>query len=242
MKKLITGVVIAAAAVVLFTIVSRSDTDNNEVITDNNSIDMTGDIITLPQPSLSGTLSLEEAIARRRSVRSYRPDALNIGQVGQMLWSAQGITLESRGFRAAPSAGATFPLEIYLAAGRVNRLAPGLYRYNPSDHTLSLVTDEDLRSQLSAAALGQHMVRDAPVSFIIAADYGRTSSRYGERAVRYVHMEVGHAAQNLNLQAISLGFGAVMVGAFNDSDVKGIMELPDNIDPLYIIPVGRPQQ
>jgi SagB-type dehydrogenase family enzyme len=156
--------------------------------------------------------------------------------------AAQGITSEARSYRAAPSAGATYPLEIYVATGRVNRLRPGLYRYVPADHSLLLVSEGDLREELAAAALNQQMLRNAPVSFIIAADYERTAGRYGERAERYVHIEVGHAAQNLNLQAISLGLGSVMVGAFNDSNIKSIMKFPDNEDPLYILPVGRPAQ
>lgn len=197
--------------------------------------------IKLPPPVEKGTLSLEEIIVTRRSERTFRGNPLDLNEVGQLLWSAQGITLQSRGYRAVPSAGATFPLEIYVVAGRVNRLQPGLYKYNPQKHSLVKMKEGDLRQSLSDAALSQHMIKNAPASFIISADYERTSRRYGERATRYVHMEVGHAGQNLNLQAISLGYGAVMVGAFQDEDVKKILDLPENEEPLYIIPVGKPQ-
>jgi SagB-type dehydrogenase family enzyme len=197
--------------------------------------------IKLPPPVEKGALSLEEIIVTRRSERTFRGNPLNLNEVGQMLWSAQGITLQSRGYKAVPSAGATFPLEIYVVAGRVNRLQPGLYKYNPQTHSLVKTMDGDLRQSLSDVALSQHMIIHAPASFVITADYERTARRYGERASRYVHMEVGHAGQNLNLQAISLGFGAVMVGAFQDVDVKKVLDLPENEQPLYIIPVGKPQ-
>lgn len=197
--------------------------------------------IKLPPPVEKGALSLEEIIVTRRSERTFRGNPLNLNEVGQMLWSAQGITLQSRGYKAVPSAGATFPLEIYVVAGRVNRLQPGLYKYNPQTHSLVKMKEGDLRESLSDVALSQHMIIDAPASFVITADYERTARRYGERASRYVHMEVGHAGQNLNLQAISLGFGAVMVGAFQDENVKNVLGLPENEQPLYIIPVGKPQ-
>lgn len=215
---------------------SAPENSNQEktVMTDDNEIK-------LPSPVQQGTLSLEEIISKRRSERTFRGNPLNINEVGQLLWSAQGITLQPRGFRAVPSAGATFPLEIYVVAGRVNRLQPGLYKYNPHNHSLVKQKEGDLRENLSDAALSQHMIKNAPASFIISADYERTARRYGERATRYVHMEVGHAGQNLNLQAISLGFGAVMVGAFQDEDVKKILDLPENEQPLYIIPIGKPQ-
>jgi SagB-type dehydrogenase family enzyme len=207
--------------------------DENPVMAENE--------IKLPLPIEKGTLSLEEIIVTRRSERTFRGNPLNLNEVGQMLWSAQGITLQSRGYKAVPSAGATFPLEIYVVAGRVNRLQPGLYKYIPQTHSLVKTIDGDLRQSLSDVALSQHMIIHAPASFVITADYERTARRYGERATRYVHMEVGHAGQNLNLQAISLGYGAVMVGAFQDENVKKVLGLPENEQPLYIIPVGKPQ-
>lgn len=239
MKSLIPPRIFLPAIIVWFFLVSVTDKVANQE--EKNFTVMQENTIQLPKPNLKGSMSLEEAISRRKSERSYRGDPLNLTQVGQLLWSAQGITRESRGYRAVPSAGATFPLEIYLVAGRVNRLQPGLYKYLPRTHSLIKVKDGDLREELAEAALSQHMIKNAPVSFIIAADYERTARRYGERTHRYVHIEVGHAGQNLNLQAISLGFGAVMVGAFSDESVKNLLGLPEKEDPLYIIPVGKPQ-
>ena len=201
---------------------------------------MQRETIKLPPPNLKGELSLEETLKERRSVRSYLDEPLELEWVSQMLWAAQGITLESRGFRTAPSAGATFPLELYLVAGKVTGLQPGLYRYVPDGHLLERTGTEDLRSELAEAALGQAQVRNAPAVFIIAADYDRTAGRYGQRAERYVHMEVGHAGQNICLQAITFGLGSVIVGAFYDDQVKSVLGLPANEDPLYIIPVGKP--
>lgn len=231
--KYISFVFPAALIIFFFSAFSFNKTETSESAMQENSI-------SLPSPNTKGSMSLEEAISKRRSVRNYRGDALNLAQVGQILWSAQGITLSSRGYRAIPSAGATFPLEIYLLAGRVSRLQPGLYRYIPSSHSLVKVKDGDIRESLAGAALGQHMIQSAPASFIISADYERTAKRYGDRATRYVHIEVGHAGQNISLQAISLGYASVMIGAFQDENVKAILELPANEEPLYIIPVGKP--
>lgn len=202
---------------------------------------MKEETVKLPAPVLAGPMSLEEALAKRRSVRSYRDEALQLSWISQLLWAAQGITLEPQGYRTAPSAGATFPLEVYVVAGRVEDLPPGLYRYVPAGHSLAKVIDGDMRDELAGAALGQGQVAGAPAVFVIAADYGRTSHRYGDRATRYVHMEAGHAGQNISLQALSYGLGTVMVGAFSDERVKSVLNLPVNEDPLYIIPVGKPQ-
>ena len=211
--------------------------DNSE---SSNESTMQEQTIKLPAPQLRGPLSLEETLSARRSVRSYKDEPLQLPWVGQMLWAAQGITLEPQGYRTAPSAGATFPLEVYLASGNVTGIDPGLYRYMPAGHSLVKVRDGDIRKELAGAALGQNQVASAPAVFIIAADYGRTSPRYGERATRYVHMETGHAGQNICLQAITYGLGSVIVGAFYDDRVKEVLGLPANEDPLYLIPVGKP--
>ncbi len=200
---------------------------------------MQEETINLPEPRTDSPVSLEETIAKRRSVRTYTDDPLTIEQIGQLLWSAQGITLESRGYRAAPSAGATFPLEVYLVAGEVDNLPPGVYKYIPSDHTIVKVMDGDIRNGLADACLGQSPVRNAPVSLVISAEYARTASRYGNRATRYVHMEVGHVGQNVSLQAITMGLGTVMVGAFTDDQLKELLPLPPEEEPLYVIPVGK---
>lgn len=190
----------------------------------------------LPRPELRSGVSLEQALARRRSVREFSPRALTDAQIAQLLWAAQGVT-DARGFRTAPSAGGTFPLEVYVV------LAEGCYRYDPQQHVLvSQVQRRDLRPALARAAIDQEWVRQAPAVFVFAAVYGRTGRRYGAaRAPRYVHMEAGHAAQNILLQAAALGLGSVPVGAFEDARVKRLLELSPEEEPLYLVPVGHPR-
>lgn len=200
--------------------------------------DFIGNRIELPEPSGSSDISVEEAILQRRSIRRYSDQPLNLAEVSQLLWSAQGVT-NDRGYRTAPSAGATFPLQLYIVAGNVEGLNKGVYLYEPDSHSLGKVMEQDLRPELHSAALRQSPVLNAPILLVFTAIYDRTTGRYGERGIRYVHNEVGHAAQNVHLQAITLGMGTVVVGAFRDNDVTDIMNLPDNEDPLYIMPVGK---
>ncbi len=195
--------------------------------------------IVLPAPVLKGRLSVEEALQRRRSVRDYGRGGLSLAEVSQLLWAAQGITQRAEGLRAAPSAGATYPLAIYLVAGNVNGLAAGIYCYIPSRHVLLRTAEGDVRARLRDASLGQQWVREAPATLAIAAVYARTASRYGGRAQRYVHIEAGHAGENIYLQAESLGLGTVAVGAFNDGEVKKVLGLKKEEEPLYLMPVGK---
>lgn len=188
--------------------------------------------ILLPQPKFQGELSLEEAIYKRRSERSFSSRELTQEQISQLLWATQGETDKARGLRAAPSAGALYPLEVYLLS------AEGLFHYLPSGHKLEMLSEKDLRPPLARAALFQSSVSKAPVSIVICAVYERTKNKYGQRGARYVNIEVGHAAENLNLQAVALGLGSVCVGAFDDQAVKSLLALPGNYEPLYIIPVG----
>jgi len=155
-------------------------------------------------------------------------------QISQLLWAASGKNLYRR---TAPSAGATYPLEIYLVVGKVEGLDPGIYHYSSSRHSLVSIKEQDIRNRLSASALAQRMIENTPINIIIAADYGRTTGQYGQRGIRYVHMEVGHVGQNISLQANALSLGTVMIGAFDDKQVKEILGI--NEEPLYIIPVGK---
>jgi SagB-type dehydrogenase family enzyme len=198
------------------------------------------DRLRLPAPRRESDTSVERALAIRRSIRDFKDVPLKLPEVSQLLWAAQGITEPRRGFRTAPSAGATFPLELYLVAGNVQGVRVGVYRYRPLHHDLTRVADGDVRRPLAAAALGQRWVEQGAVVLVIAAVYERTTRRYGERGVRYVHMEVGHAAQNVYLQAAALGLGTVVVGAFTDDRVRGIIHMPPREHPLYLMPVGRP--
>lgn len=194
--------------------------------------------ITLPEPKYDSDISVEEAILNRRSIRGYDSQALTLQDVSQLLWAAQGIT-NSYGNRAAPSAGATYPLEIYIVAGDVEGVAIGIYKYEPQQNELIKVLDGEYRKALADAALNQQFITEAPLNIVITAIYERTTNRYGDRGIRYVHMEAGHAAQNVYLQAVALNLGTVVVGAFNDKQVANIMALPDNEVPLYIMPVGN---
>ena len=192
----------------------------------------------LPPVESRGELSLEEAIQRRRSVREFGRSSLALEDVSQLLWAAQGITARG-GFRTAPSAGALYPLELYVVAGNVEGLSAGLYRYRPKTHELVHVTGGDLRKPLAAAAFGQSAVRQAPAVLVIASVYERTTVKYGQRGHRYAHMEVGHAAQNVHLQAAALDLGTVLVGAFDDSEVQDALGLPPDHEPLGLMPVGH---
>ncbi len=195
------------------------------------------EILGLPKPMFNSGTSVEEALLKRRSVREYASVPLTLAEVSQLLWAAQGMTSESGG-RAAPSAGALYPLEVYLAVGNVQGLAPAVYKYRPGRHELVKIKDGDVRAGLSDAAVGQSCVKEGAIDMVIAAVYERTTRKYGERGVRYVHMEAGHAAQNIYLQAASLGLGVVTVGAIDDSRVKSVVGMSDDEMPLYVVPVG----
>ena len=194
--------------------------------------------IPLPEPRYAGDVSVEQALRQRRSVRSYEDGPLDMTEISQILWSAQGIT-SARGLRTAPSAGALYPLELYVIAGNVKNLPAAIYKYTPRDHALLEIVSGDKRSDLSRAALHQGAIRKAPAVILFCAVYERTTGKYGQRGIRYVHMEVGHAAQNACLQAIALGLNTAVIGAFRDSEVKMIANLPADEQPLYFVPIGH---
>jgi SagB-type dehydrogenase family enzyme len=180
-------------------------------------------------------MSLTETLARRRSVREFSPRPLTLEQLGQLLWAAQGITSDDGG-RTAPSAGALYPLEVYAIT------PSGMYHYHPRGHRLERHSRNDLRAALAGAALNQTAVSDAAAVFVIAADYQRTAAKYGPaRSPRYVHLEAGHAAQNLLLQAVALGLGGVPVGAFEDEQVRKLLSLSGAEQPVYLVAVGHPR-
>jgi SagB-type dehydrogenase family enzyme len=191
--------------------------------------------IALPSPRTDGDVSLEEALAERRSVRSFTDETLTLEEISQLLWAAQGITAEWGG-RTAPSAGARYPLEIYVVT------PDGLFHYLPDGHRVEALGTADLREPLAEAALGQTAVSNAPAVLVVTAVYARTEAKYGDRAERYVQLEAGHVAQNVLLQAVTLGLGGVPMGAFSDADVQGVLGLPADHEPLYLIPVGHPEQ
>jgi SagB-type dehydrogenase family enzyme len=190
--------------------------------------------IKLPKPKEKGLTSIEETLNKRRSVRDYKKGPLGLEEISQLLWAASGKNLYRR---TAPSAGATYPLETYLVVGEVEGLEPGIYHYSFSSHRLERIREQDIRKKLCRSALGQSMIEEAPIDIIIAADYDRTTGHYGQRGIRYVHMEVGHVGQNISLQANALSLGTVMIGAFEDNQVKEVLGIKE--EPLYIIPVGK---
>ena len=194
--------------------------------------------VDLPQPRLRGVASLEESLHERRSVREYSEAPMTLEEVSQLLWAGQGLTSD-RGGRTAPSAGALYPMELYLVAGNVSGLPPGVYKYQPVENRLAIIKEGDLRESLARAAANQTWMKDGAVEIVVAAVQERTTVKYGERGVRYVYIEAGHVAQNVLLQATAMDLGAVPVGAFYEDQVIELLDMPENEAPLYIIPVGR---
>jgi SagB-type dehydrogenase family enzyme len=186
--------------------------------------------IRLPDPILKGEKSIEECIQERESVRNYREKEIEIEKISQILWATQGKKGEKR---TVPSAGATYPLEIY-----VSLKSKGFFHYNIKKHSLELITHTNLIKELTRASLDQYFIAEAYLNIIICAEFSRTTLRYGQRGVRYVFIEVGHCAQNIHLEAVALGLASVPIGAFEDERVKEVLNLPKRIEPLYIIPIG----
>jgi len=189
------------------------------------------ELVNLPKPNQDGSVSLEKAIAARRSRRHFLPKPLTPEQTGQLIWAAQGKDARS-GYRTTPSAGATYPLELFVVNG------DGLFRYLLDRHCLEKLTEQDLRAELASAAWGQGFIEDAPLTLVFTAQFSRTTGRYGQRGIRYVYMEAGHAAQNVHLQAQVLGLGSVPVGAFDDASVSKALSLPGELEPIYMVTVG----
>ena len=194
--------------------------------------------VMLAAPRHDGRLSLERALLERRTTRDFRAAALALIDLAQLAWAAQGVLAPS-GRRTTPSAGALYPLELHVVAGEVEGLIPGVYHYEPSRHRLDPRAEGDRRKGLAHAALEQLWLERAPAILVIAAVAPRTTLKYGRRGARYVHMEAGHAAQNVLLQAVALGLAAAPVGAFDDRAVQAALALPGDEHPLYLIPVGR---
>jgi SagB-type dehydrogenase family enzyme len=193
-----------------------------------------GDSQVLPPADTNGGIGLHKALFLRRSIRQFKSRDLSVEEMGQLLWAGQGIS-SPRGYRTAPSAGALYPIEIHLVTSK------GVFKYNPMEHRLSLLSKDDKRRDLSTAALHQEFVAQAPVTFVVAGIPSRTSAKYGDRAERYVVFEAGAVAQNILLEAVNLQLGAVVVGAFRDSDIRRVASLPKNSIPVVIVSVGEPQ-
>jgi len=198
--------------------------------------------IYLPSPSKKGSISLEEAVAQRRSIRDFTPEPISCSQLSQILWAAGGLSDTSSRLRTVPSAGATYPLEIFVVCGKnsIERIDEGIYHYNVDSHSLILHHKGDARLALARAALDESSICQAPVALVICAEYERTLAIYDRRGERYVHMEVGHAGQNIYLQTTALSLATVAIGAFHDEQVRQVLRLDKRYKPLYIMPLGKP--
>ncbi len=196
--------------------------------------------VELPAPRKESGYSLERSLSERRSIREFGRAALTLAEVSQLLWAAQGVTGPG-GLRTAPSAGALYPLEVYLVVGNVQHVAAGVYKYESIEHRLAQTATQDTRVELAGAAYDQDWVAEGAALLVLTGVERRTTGKYGQRGVRYIHMEAGHAAQNVLLQAAALGLGGAVVGAFDDDRVSRILSLPPGEQPLYLLPLGRPQ-
>jgi SagB-type dehydrogenase family enzyme len=200
---------------------------------------LTAEGIKLPSPATKGGMPLAEAMQGRRTVRHFATRPLDLAQISQLLWEADG-TSDPQGHRTSPSAGATYPLDLYLVAGErgVTNLAAGLYHYDVAAHGLTPLARGDFQTPVARACLHQAWLTEAPVLVVITGEYRRCTGRYGQRGVRYTHMEAGNVSQNLFLAAESLGLGAGIVGAFEDQALAQVLKLPPAHEPLLVMPVG----
>lgn len=202
--------------------------------------------IYLPTPLLDGSISVEKALYNRRSHRDFQDKEISLEQLSQILWAAYGITLPRTdydflrgGFRTAPSAGGLYPLDIYIAVGKVRGITAGLYKYVVKGHKIVKILDEDIRVKLCSASYGQKTIEEAPISIVYTAIFSRTTDKYKERGrERYVCMDLGHSAENIYLQAEALGLGTCAIGAFSDEHVAKLLQLLQEEEPLCIMPVG----
>jgi SagB-type dehydrogenase family enzyme len=195
-------------------------------------------MIKLPEPRYESDVSIEGTLVKRRSIRDYTSEPLTLIEVSQLLWAAQGTTSDGV-YRTAPSAGALYPLEVYIIVGNVEGLAEGAYRYEPKGHELIMVLEGDMRSRLADAALEQTPVRNGAIDVVLTSVYNRITRKYGDRGVRYALIEIGHVGQNICLQATAMDLGSVCIGAFYDEQVSDLLKLPEEEAPLYIIPIGK---
>ena len=193
-------------------------------------------IVRFPRPKPAGTMSFEQALSRRRSVRQFATQVLNLEQIGQLAWAGQGITDFQTGFRTAPSAGSIYPIKLFIATDR------GFFVYHPSEHTMEDVLIYDVRPQLAAAAMGQDFVAEAACSIILAGSTNRLRERYGNNARRFMLLEAGHIAQNIQLQAVSMALGSVAVGAFDVRTLSRTCKIPPDMEPLLIVCIGYPAE
>ena len=197
-------------------------------------------MIFLPKPNISGRVTVEQTIKNRRSIREYSQEPIELADLSQLLWAAQGVTCEG-GYRSAPSAGATYPLETYVAVFNVENLENGIYKYGCIDHSVGSFKSGDFAGELCEACFNQPCVKNATACIIFTAVESRTTKKYGPKANVYVAMEAGHAAQNVYLQAAALELGVVAVGGFDSNKLAKVLGLSGEEKPLYLLAVGKPK-
>ena len=243
-KAVLVGVIVVVVALIALLLAALSPPEYhepgaNDEREQNEAENMEpGDRLKLPEPRYTSNTSVEAALAQRRSVRTYSGENLTLEELSQLLWAAQGVTTPWGG-RTAPSAGALYPLELYVVVGSVTDLDAGVYRYRPANHELEKTKNGDVRAELAVVALNQGFIGDAAIDLVFCGVFNRTTVKYGERGIRYVYMEAGHAAQNVYLQSETLDLGTVTIGAFDDAAVQQIVGVQEHGRPLYIMPVGR---
>jgi SagB-type dehydrogenase family enzyme len=240
MEKKKLAVLMILIIVFIAVIVAFYSGPKESVSTSRNVISITK----LPSPQLTGNMSVEQSIQNRRSVRKYSNQSLNLTDVSQLLWAAQGITDTQRKLRAAPSAGQVYPLELYVVVGNggVVGLKGGLYHYVPINNTLEMILEGDLRNNLSQVANGQPWVKQAPMNIVITGNYMKMINKYKDPqlSTRFVDMEAGHVGENIYLQAEALGLATVSLGSFDENQMIRLLHLTENETSLYIFPVGHP--
>lgn len=236
MKKNLSLTIILLAAVIVLSgflfLFLRADC----LFKENKNMAISEEIIKLPEPRKDSDFSLERAINERRSVRSYTAEKISLAEISQLLWASQGLTSETK--RAAPSAGALYPMEIY-AVGAFGDYEAGIYHYQPQSHSLARLKSGDFRPVLSEIGLSQRWIEKAPLNLVVTGVVSRTAAKYGERAGQYVALEAGHVGQNIYLQAEALGLGTVAVGAFDDEQMAELFSFEESQKAYYIFPVGH---
>jgi len=197
-----------------------------------------GNMVRLIEPTKKGKISLEECLDNRRSRRVFSNDSLSLFEVSQILWAGQGIS-SPRNFRTVPSAGALYPIDLYVVVSNVETLSKGVYKYIPIGHKLEKVKDGDKREELYKSCYSQDSVNMAPLSVVIIGVYDKTMQKYGERGRQYLHIEVGCAVQNIYLEVESLALGTVCIGAFDDAKIRRVLSLSDKEVPFVVMPIGK---
>lgn len=197
-------------------------------------------VVKLPAPDPGG-MTVEKAIAIRRSIRAFTEQPVTLQQVAQLLLSANGIThkFQARTMRAAPSAGALYPIDLYVLAHHVTGLDSGLYHFRPKDSSLESVKAGDHSAAIHEASLGQESVGPSPVTLVLTARFDRSTRKYADRGYRYAYIDAGAICENVYLQATSLGLGTVAVGAFYDDAMNKLIGIDGKSEAtLLIMPVG----